>query len=206
MFVFYRASPVVTKIAASNSPHSLICCFCGSGGDAWAGRVSAHLADTSSRCGLRLLSHLTGRTHIQAIRTVDRIQFLVVLGPHACRLSHFGSGSVSDSVRPHGLWPTRLLCPWDSPGKNTGVGCHALLQGIFPTQGSNPCLLGLLHRQAESLPLAPAGKPLIRLSSTALWPLSAGSCSQLPETTLRSSTPRPPIMTAKISKPAGASL
>ena len=35
---------------------------------------------------------------------------------------------VSDSVRPHGLRPTRLLCPWDSPGKNTGVGCHFLLQ------------------------------------------------------------------------------
>ena len=33
------------------------------------------------------------------------------------------------------------LCPWDSPGKNTGVGCHLLLEGIFPTQGSNPCLL-----------------------------------------------------------------
>ena len=37
---------------------------------------------------------------------------------------------------------TRLLCPWNSPGKNTGVGCHFLLQGIFPTQGSN---LGLVH-------------------------------------------------------------
>ena len=35
---------------------------------------------------------------------------------------------VSDSVRPHGLQPTRLLCPWDSPGKNIGVGCHFLLQ------------------------------------------------------------------------------
>ena len=46
----------------------------------------------------------------------------------------------SDSLRPHGLQPTRLLCPWDSPGKNTGVGCHALLQGILPTQGSNPHL------------------------------------------------------------------
>ena len=39
--------------------------------------------------------------------------------------------------------PSRLLCPWDSPGKNTGVGCHPLPQGIFPTQGSNPCLLYL---------------------------------------------------------------
>ena len=35
---------------------------------------------------------------------------------------------MSDSVRPHGLQPTRLLHPWDSPGKNTGVGCHFLLQ------------------------------------------------------------------------------
>ena len=38
---------------------------------------------------------------------------------------------VPDSLRPHGLPPTRLLCPWDSPGKSTGVGCHFLLQGIF---------------------------------------------------------------------------
>ena len=50
-------------------------------------------------------------------------------------------------------------CPWDSPGKNTGVGCHALLQGIFPIQGSNLCLLCLLHCQVGSLPLAPPGKP-----------------------------------------------
>ena len=49
---------------------------------------------------------------------------------------------MSDSSRPHGLQPARLLCPWNSPGKNTSVGSHSLLQGIFPTQGSN---LGLLH-------------------------------------------------------------
>ena len=46
------------------------------------------------------------------------------------------------------------LSPWDSPGKKTGVGCHALLQGIFLTRGSNPGLLCLLHWQAGSLPLA----------------------------------------------------
>ena len=50
--------------------------------------------------------------------------------------------AMSNSLRPHGLQSFRLLHPWDSPGKNTGVGCHALLQGIFPTQGSNP---GLPH-------------------------------------------------------------
>ena len=50
---------------------------------------------------------------------------------------------VSDSFRPHGLQPARLLCPWDSPGNYTGVGGHALSpQGIFPTQGLN---LDLLH-------------------------------------------------------------
>ena len=52
-----------------------------------------------------------------------------------------------------------LLCPWDSPGKNTGVGCHALLQGLFPTQGWNPSLLCPPHWQVDSLPLAPPGKP-----------------------------------------------
>ena len=45
--------------------------------------------------------------------------------------------------------------PWDSPGRDTGVGYHSLLQGIFPTQGSNPHLSCLLHWQVDSLPLAP---------------------------------------------------
>ena len=48
---------------------------------------------------------------------------------------------VSKPLRPHGLQPSRLLCPWNSPSKNTGVGSLFLLQGIFPTQGSNPDLL-----------------------------------------------------------------
>ena len=57
------------------------------------------------------------------------------------------SSSVSDSVvsqslQPHSL--TRILCPWDSSGKNTGVGSHSLLQGIFPNQKLN---FGLLHRR-----------------------------------------------------------
>ena len=48
---------------------------------------------------------------------------------------------VSDSLWPHGLWPARLPCPWDSLGKNTGVGSRSLPQEIFPTQGLNPDLL-----------------------------------------------------------------
>ena len=49
----------------------------------------------------------------------------------------------------------------DSPGKNNGVGCHALLQGIFLTQGFNLGLLHLLHWQGGPLPLVPPGKPLV---------------------------------------------
>ena len=67
---------------------------------------------------------------------------------------------VSNSLWPHGLLPTRLLCPWNFPGKNTGMGCHFLLQGIFLTQGSNLCLLHFLHWQADSLPLSHLGSKL----------------------------------------------
>ena len=52
----------------------------------------------------------------------------------------FSCSVMSDSLQPHGLQLARLLFPWDSPGKNTRVGCHALLQGIFPMQGLNPGL------------------------------------------------------------------
>ena len=53
----------------------------------------------------------------------------------------FSHSVVSDSLRPHELQPTTLLCPWNFSGKNSGMGCHYLyyaLQGIFPTQGWNP--------------------------------------------------------------------
>ena len=66
----------------------------------------------------------------------------------------------SDPVWPRGLQPARLPCPWESPGKSTGVGCHALLQGIFLTQGLNPHLLCLLHWRVSSSSLVPPGKPI----------------------------------------------
>ena len=52
---------------------------------------------------------------------------------------------MSDSLQPYGLYLTKLLSPWDFPGKNTGVGCHAFCQEIFLTKGLNPHLLRLLH-------------------------------------------------------------
>ena len=65
--------------------------------------------------------------------------------------------AVSDSLRPHELGPTRILRPWDFPGKSTGVGCHFLLQGIFPTQGSNP---GLPHCRQMLYHLSHQGSPM----------------------------------------------
>ena len=69
---------------------------------------------------------------------------------HECALSR---SVLSGSLRPHGLQHTRLLCPGDSPGKKTGVGC-CFLQGIFPAQGLNS---RLLHWQADSLRLSHLG-------------------------------------------------
>ena len=59
---------------------------------------------------------------------------------------------VSESLQPPGLQSTRLLCLWDSPGKNMEVGCHALLQGSFLTPRLNSSLLHLLRWQTDSLP------------------------------------------------------
>ena len=67
----------------------------------------------------------------------------------------FSHLDISNSLQPDGLGPTRLLCPWDFPGKNTGVGSHPLLQRIFQAQGLEP---GSPALQADSLPSEPPGK------------------------------------------------
>ena len=71
-----------------------------------------------------------------------------IIVPHVCQSLGLAS------LQPYGLQPATLLSPWDSPGKNTGVGCHVLLQGIFPgTEPWSPAL------QADSLWSEPPGKP-----------------------------------------------
>ena len=66
--------------------------------------------------------------------------------------SLFNHSVLSEASRPHGLQPATILCSWDFPSKNTGVGCHFLLRGIFLTQGSN---LHLQLWQVDSLLLSP---------------------------------------------------
>ena len=83
------------------------------------------------------LATTRGRTHdaVKTPRAATKTQGLVAQSCH--------------SLRPRGLQPTRLLCPWDSPGRNTGVGCHFLLQGLFPTPGLNPGVLRPLRWQVD---------------------------------------------------------
>ena len=74
---------------------------------------------------------------------------------------------VSYSLRLHGLEPGNLLSPWNSPGKNLGVGSHSLLQEIFLTQGSDP---GLLHCRQILYHLSHQGSPrMIRESYKQLY-------------------------------------
>ena len=73
---------------------------------------------------------------------------------HAQSLSH------ASFVATPGLQPARLLCPWNSPGKNTEVGSRSLLQEIFPTQGSNS---GILHCRWILHPLSHQGRPQIHI-------------------------------------------
>ena len=65
---------------------------------------------------------------------------------------------MSNSLQLYGLKPARLLCPWDAPGKNTGEGCHVLLQGIFPNTGIETAPPAAPALQTDSLPLS-LGKP-----------------------------------------------
>ena len=63
------------------------------------------------------------------------------------------SHQLSPTLRPHELKPTRFLCLWNFPGKNTEVGCHFLVQGIFPTQGLEHVSPGLAGRFFTTEPL-----------------------------------------------------
>ena len=106
---------------------------------------------------------------------------------------------MSDSVTPWTV-AARRLCSRDFPGKNTGVGCHFLLQGIFPTQGSNPGFLYHLHWQVDSLPLVPPGKPCNQLHGTNFQDCSVTKYVQLFATPWTAcSTPAFPILHCLLS-------
>ena len=108
------------------------------------------------------------------------------------KMDHFMKGYVYAQSLSHvwllqapGLLPARLLCPWDFPGKNTGVGRHFLLQGIFLTHGSNLHLLCLLYWQAYSYPYERVvgdlngGQGCVWTEILTMWAMGLCMCSML---------------------------
>ena len=98
-------------------------------------------------------------TETSVVNTFFCMCVYVCVCVYACTHTHVLSRVLL--IATHGLQPSRLLCPWDFTGKNTGVACQFLLQGIFPTQGSNLPVLCLLHWQVGSLSLAQPEKQYI---------------------------------------------
>ena len=97
---------------------------------------------------------------------------------------------VSNSLQPHGLEPARLLCPWNSPGKNTGVGSHSFLQGIFPTQGLN---LGLVHYRKSLYHLSHLGSPKIDVISRAVTAILRHVCSVMSDSWVQGVSHQAPL-------------
>ena len=111
-------------------------------------------------------------SHTHAQKSLSRVRLFVTPWTVAC---------------PHGLYPARLLCPWDFPGKNTGVGCHFLLQGIFLTQGSNlgllPCRQIVYHLSHQGSPTREGAIvffffPFLLAALHSMWDLSSPTRNQ----------------------------
>ena len=107
------------------------------------------------KLSLYMVLSLASSIHQYMVNTLP--SHWILLCVHVCVLNHV------PTLQPHGLQPARLLCPWDSPSRNTERGCHFLLQGIFLTQGLN---LRLLHWKMNSLPLSHLESSRILLSSS----------------------------------------
>ena len=92
------------------------------------------------------------KLHNRIFHHSDSVWMILLPVLHVC----VSRSVISDSLWPHELQPAKLLCPWDSPGKNTGMGCHFLLQRIFLTQGLNS---GLMHCTQILYQLSHQGSP-----------------------------------------------
>ena len=122
----------------------------------WYAFQQSCCSKTCLKTFLAFLAHFPSTPFFESWVMAGRM-LVAILKIHLCVCA---CSVMSNSLWPHRLQPTRLLCPWDFPGKNTGVGCHFLLRGTFPTQGPNLRLLCLLPWQADSLQFVPPGKSL----------------------------------------------
>ena len=130
------------------------------GKEPWRPSSNSDLACALMRAGfLQIFRFFSSHgKHVIYVSDVKEQSSWLCLELGCCCCCCFSLSVVSDSLRPHRLKPGGLLCPWDSPGKNTGVCCRFLLQGISPTRGSiqvsfSSCIVGGFFK-AE-----PSGKP-----------------------------------------------
>ena len=135
--------PTTAEATRTAKARMCLSCYRGRRDEGWLAILRTELADRSERTSSKSRSPTPPSPEPSTIPAAG------VAGESCCRCL-----VMSNSLRPHGPQLARLLYPWDSPGKNTGVGCHALLWGIFPTQGSNPYLL---YWQGDALPLSHQG-------------------------------------------------
>ena len=101
---------------------------------------------------------MTLKIFIFSYKALSQAFHLLLFYSVSCEHVFFDHSLVSDSLQPHGRKPDRFLCLGDFSGKNTRVGGYFLLQGIFPTWGSNPCLL---HRHVGSFLPSHLRSPLV---------------------------------------------
>ena len=109
---------------------------------------------------MQISTHESGSKEILSLQQMTSLGVLKDSAFHRLYCLEFCQLLSRVSLQPHGLQPTRLLCQQNSPGKNTGVGCHFLLQEISPTQGSNQ---GLPHNRQILYPLSHLGSSLSRI-------------------------------------------
>ena len=108
------------------------------------------------------------------------------------RVERVSCSVVSDALQPHGLQPARLFHPWNSPGKNTGVSCHSLLQGGLPDPETNPrsptCRQILYHLTHQGSPLDRVSplNCLYRIQQSFSSPLSPVPTAKVPSNLLTS--------------------
>ena len=137
----------------------LVCILGRGGGGKIAGKrgMDAHFPKSTCR---RYNHHFSYQKAIREAGRGSLSFFLMKNNVQPRNLCVLSTLVVSGSLRSHGLKPTRLPCSWNSPDKNTALGSHSLLQGIFPTQGPNP---GQLHCRQILYHLIHHGSPEIHI-------------------------------------------
>ena len=140
----------ITEFDLPGSARGSACCCSGNRnkpisrrglGQDWRTRLALPAQDREDPVGLKIKTDSPTDVRVHSFKKLHQVFYTSILKTlffsWCVCLIHQSCLTLCNPMAPL----TRLLCPWDSPGKNTGMGCHFILHGIFPTQGLNLCLL-----------------------------------------------------------------